>query len=53
MTNELPYIVECKSFAKFFEPIAAFNDKRVAEYYAIDCQKANPQFTYKIVERRS
>lgn len=46
--KSLPYVVECQAFRKFFEPIAAFNDKRVAEGYAVDCQKSNPSFVYRI-----
>lgn len=49
MCKELPYIVECKSFAIFYEKIAAFNDKRVADSYAVDCAKTNPSFSYRVM----
>jgi len=45
---ELPYVVECKSFHLFFEPIAAFNVKSVAEGYASDCGQTNPSFQYRV-----
>lgn len=48
MYKELPYVVECKSFAAFYEKIAAFNDERVADSYAKDCAKTNPSFNYRV-----
>lgn len=51
MTNpsqELPFVVECRSTMQFFEPIAAFNCERVAELYLLDCAKANPHLGYRL-----
>lgn len=48
--TKLPYVVECQSFYVWFEPIAAFNDDRVAIGYAKDCAKVNPTFKYKVVK---
>lgn len=50
--TKLPYVVECKSFAAFFEPIAAFNVLSVALLYAEDCGKSNRNFEYRVVSRR-
>jgi hypothetical protein len=44
----LPYVVECKSFAKFFEPIAAFNCIEAAQAYRTECAKVNRIFQYRI-----
>lgn len=44
----LPYIVECKSFSRFFEPIAAFNCIEAAQAYRTECAKANRHFTYRL-----
>ena len=52
MSRKLPYVVECKSFAVFFEEIAAFNVDCVAEYYADECRKTNPHFEYRVVKKR-
>jgi hypothetical protein len=49
MCKELPFVVECKSFARFYEKIAAFNDKRVADDYAASCAEVNPNFSYRVM----
>jgi hypothetical protein len=44
-------VVQCRwPRNPFFETIAAFNDKGVADAYAADCARANPQLTYQTVE---
>lgn len=48
--KELFYVVECKSFAAFFEPIAAFNDKGIAEQYARECKACNDGFEYRVTD---
>jgi hypothetical protein len=47
--SKLPYVVQCKSSLPFFEDMAAFNVKSVAEHYMVSCAKVNPQFQYKLV----
>ena len=51
---QLPYVVECKAFAPFYEPIAAFDCQRAAEAYRDECvlaNKARPTpFVYQIVD---
>lgn len=46
--TELPHVVECKSFAAFFEPIAAFNCIVAARAYKEDCAIANRHFEYRL-----
>jgi hypothetical protein len=46
--SDLSYLVECKSTYPFFETIAAFNVRRAAEAYVLECAKVNPTFTYRI-----
>jgi hypothetical protein len=40
--------VECKSFHKFFEPIAAFDCISAARAYKDECEEANPRFDYRL-----
>jgi len=44
----LPHTVECKSFHKFFEPIAAFDCIEAARAYKNDCEEANENFAYRV-----
>ncbi len=47
--NELPYVVEC-NWGKYWEPIAAFNSRTVAQWYADECMKTNtPMILYRVV----
>jgi hypothetical protein len=46
--SALRHVVECKSFAKFFEPIAAFNCLEAAESYKAECAKVNRIFQYRV-----
>lgn len=48
MSAPLPFKVECKSTLAFFELIAAFNCKGPAIWYAKECAKTNPDFTYRV-----
>lgn len=48
--KELPFVVYCKGFVKWFEPIAAFNDRSIALQYARDCKACNTMFEYKVEE---
>lgn len=50
--KELPWVVECKSFNKFFEPIAAFNVRIAAHWYMRQCENNTKMFEYRIVERK-
>lgn len=49
---ELKWVVECKPGKQvFYEAIAAFNSKVVAEDYANDCENVNGVWaTYRVVE---
>lgn len=50
--DELLYVVECKSFLAFFEPIAAFNLEQAAVNYASKCKEScNPKFQYRVVNK--
>jgi hypothetical protein len=49
--RELPYIIECKSFAAFFEPIAAFNSLAAARWYSDECAATNPKFAYRVTTK--
>ncbi len=53
LSKELPFVVECKSFAVFFETIAAFNHIKVAYRYAQDCLETNPKFEYRLRDLES
>lgn len=44
----LPFVVECKSFAAFYEPIAAFNHIKVAYQYAQECKRVNSELEYRL-----
>lgn len=48
MAKALPFIVECRSFYTFFEPIAAFNVESAALAYAFECQEGSPSFKYRV-----
>ena len=52
MARKLPYVVECKSTYPFFEVIAAFDCEAACKHYAKDCAETNPQFEYRIVEKK-
>lgn len=51
MASKLPYVLECKSTYPFFETIAAFDCEPPAKKYAAACAEANPQNTYRVVNR--
>lgn len=48
MAAALPFKVECRSTAAFFELIASFNCENPARWYAAQCAKDNPQFAYRV-----
>lgn len=50
LNKELPYVVQCKGMAPYFENIAAFNVDSVAKWYADECRKVNRQFEYRVAQ---
>lgn len=44
----LTYIVECRALHAWFEPIAAFDVKSIAERYAAACKDVNASFSYRV-----
>ena len=49
MKTQLPYVIEC-NMGRYFEPIAAFNSLRVAQFYAHECSEENPNLDYRVID---
>lgn len=43
----LRFVVEC-NMGRFYEPIAAFNVERVANWYMGECAATNPHMAYRV-----
>jgi len=54
MCEKLPFVVEC-NMGRYFEPIAAFNSRRVAQEYADDCAACNGTagFVYRVTVKET
>lgn len=49
LERHLPYVVECDYGSGYYEPIAAFNVRSVAESYKQDCASHAHRLKYRVV----
>jgi hypothetical protein len=50
--TDLNYAVQCqRPNQQWFDTIAAFDLKCIADDYALNCQKTNPTFVYRVVSK--